>query len=232
MDTYSGTGALRVQVTEVGGTLPIKNAIVRILEYGDEGTEGSNVLYSLRTDSNGLTPTVYLPAPPAGDSMKPGDSRPYSIYNVTVDYGGYYPVEGVGIPIFDGITSTQPVNLQPLSEEARIAGAENGGRVVINETGANRSLLSDSTIREDIGNENGTVSGSDISESDTGTRPISYTDGGNSQNSRPYNVGGAETDQNSGAVNNGGIRGYSSPGAVGPDCYGRDRTTNMNGGGV
>lgn len=155
----NGSGFLRVRVTEASGTLPVEGAVVRITEYPAEG-EGADgrLLYSLRSDADGLTPVVSLPAPPAGDSRVPGAAQPYAVYNISVTYDGYYPVEGVGVPVFDRVTAVQPVNLLPYSEEDRIAGADNG-RVMIYEFPDTESLQPGGVTREDIGNRNGTVTG-------------------------------------------------------------------------
>ena len=155
----NGSGFLRVRVTEASGTLPMEGAVVRISEYPTEADapEG-RLLYSLRTDRNGLTPLVSLTAPPANESRVPGAAQPYAVYNISVTYDGYYPVEGVGVPVFDRITAVQPVNLLPYTEEDRIAGADNG-RVMIYEFPDTESLQPGGVTREDVGNQNGTVTG-------------------------------------------------------------------------
>ena len=155
----SGNGFLRVRVTEANGTLPVAGASVRITEYPAEDASAEGMLlYSMRTDRDGLTPLVSLPAPPVEDSLKPGSAQPYALYNISVTYDGYYPVENVGIPIFDRITAVQPVNLLPFTEGDRIAGADNG-RVMIYETPGTTSLQPGGLTREDIGGQNGTVTG-------------------------------------------------------------------------
>jgi len=130
--TEEGRGFLRIRVTSVNGSLPVENAIVTISDYSDDG-EGE-ILYSLRTDSGGLTPTISLPAPPASESMKPGSVQPYALYNVAVLNEGYYTVENVGVMVFDNVVAVQPVNLTPLSEPESIAGADNGSIVIIENT--------------------------------------------------------------------------------------------------
>ena len=155
----NGSGFLRVRVTEESGTLPIEGAVVRITDYPAEGeSDSGRLLYSLRSNADGLTPVVSLPAPPAGDSRVPGAAQPYAVYNISVTYDGYYPVEGVGVPVFDRVTAVQPVNLLPYSEEDRIAGADNG-RVMIYEFPDTESLQPGGVTRGDIGNSNGTVTG-------------------------------------------------------------------------
>lgn len=153
---YTGMGRLRVRVTEAGGNLPVMGAVVTVSEYTDSG-EGE-LLYSLRTDAGGLTEAVMLPAPPASESIRPGSARPYALYNIDITYPGYYPVEDVGVPVFDRITAVQPVNLLPLSEEDRLADAENG-RIMLYETPDSESLQPGGLKREDVGRRNGTISG-------------------------------------------------------------------------
>ena len=105
MENQTGKGFLKVRVTTAGRTVPVNGAVVKITEYSRDKTENSTdvgqILYSLRTDERGLTQTVVLPAPPASESMKPGDPLPYALYNIYVTYDGYYSVEGIGVPIFD-----------------------------------------------------------------------------------------------------------------------------------
>ncbi|MGN1346323.1 MAG: hypothetical protein ACI4V1_06030 [Eubacteriales bacterium] len=155
----SGNGFLRVRVTEASGTLPVEGAVVRISEYPEEdaAAEGE-LLYSLRTDRDGLTPPVSLPAPPASETLTPGAAQPYAVYNLSVTYDGYYPVEGVGIPIFDRITAVQPINLLPLTEEDRVAGADHG-RIMIYETPEAMPVQPGGVTREDIGAQNGAITG-------------------------------------------------------------------------
>ncbi len=231
----SGTGFLRVRVTEAGGSLPVQGAVVQIFEYPDETTsENGDVIYSLRTNENGLAPIVSLPAPAAGESMTPGAARPYSVYNISVTYDGYYPVEGIGIPIFDRITAIQPIDMVPLTEEDRIAGADNG-RVMIYETPEGMSPQPGGVQREEIGDQNGTVSGGVMTpRNNAGGRGNPSPDSQNSrdigeagqsptqmdmqdiQNARPYDQNGRQADQNSGQT---GLRGESSNLPNPPSCY-------------
>lgn len=128
--TEEGRGFLRIRVLSAGGSLPVENAIVTISDYNGEDSDGE-ILYSLRTDNGGLTPTASLPAPPASLSQQPGSVQPYSLYNVTVLKDGFYTVENVGVMVFDQVVAVQPVNLIPLSESDAVAGAENGRVVII-----------------------------------------------------------------------------------------------------
>ena len=79
MNNDTEKGYLKISVTEAGGTIPIKGALVVITEYGDDDGESGNVLYSLTTDDGGYTPTVALDAPVKSESMMPGAYQPYSL---------------------------------------------------------------------------------------------------------------------------------------------------------
>lgn len=108
----AATGYLSVRVSDAGGAFPISGALVRISRY----IEGEGLLYSLVTDSAGLTPTVELEAPPAGESLSPNGEKPFSEYVITVIKDGYYVSENIGLPIFGTVTARQNVELLPLSE--------------------------------------------------------------------------------------------------------------------
>lgn len=116
--TESG-GYLQVQVTSANGAIPEEDALVLIFDYPEEGSgQLSNLLMTLRTDRSGQTPKVLLPAPPKSLSQTPGGEKPYSAYNIEVSKDGFYGVEGVGVPIFDGVTSIQKINLIPKSPDS------------------------------------------------------------------------------------------------------------------
>ena len=49
-------------------------------------------------------------------SLTPEDKNPYTTYNISVNAEGYYESERVNVPLFQGITSLQIIDLIPLSE--------------------------------------------------------------------------------------------------------------------
>lgn len=116
------TGYIRVRVTNAGGNFPVEGAIVYISEYQ---TEEGRLLYSLRTNLSGLTPTVPVPALPMSESLTPSLEAPYALYNIRVIKDGYYTAEGVGVPVFEGIVSLQSFDLQPLTERDQMLGDAN-----------------------------------------------------------------------------------------------------------
>ena len=113
-------GFLQVAVKTANGALPVENARVNIYEYyqGEERNNGSNIIYSLITDESGNTPKVALKTKNKELSMSPGNEYPFSSYNIFVSSDGYYNSSYINVPVFQGITAIQPVNLIPLIEYA------------------------------------------------------------------------------------------------------------------
>lgn len=112
--SLTGQGSLVVQVTLAKGSIPVEGATVTITKSGD------NVpIAKLVTDKSGQTEQIFLPAPSGIYSQTPnGSIRPYSIYNIKIEFPGYYVEEAINVPVFDKINSIQPVSLLPLSENS------------------------------------------------------------------------------------------------------------------
>lgn len=107
----SGTGYLKVMVTAADNALPIEGATVTITTV----TGGNTTLINKQTtNSSGETERIELPAPPKELSLTPGNSNTYAKYNVRVDFPGYYTVENIDVPVFDGQVSMQPTQMIPL----------------------------------------------------------------------------------------------------------------------
>lgn len=113
--TNAHFGRLQVAVTTALGAIPLENAEVHI--YGITAEDGTReTLYTLRTDSSGRTQKVLLPTVSESLSESPGNPYPYTAYTVSARKTGYYNVEKTNIPIFEGITSIQPIDMIPLAE--------------------------------------------------------------------------------------------------------------------
>jgi len=107
----SGTGYLKVMVTAADNALPIEGATVTVTSI----TGGNTTLINKQTtNSSGETERIELPAPPKELSLTPGNSNTYAKYNVSVDFPGYYTIENVDVPVFDGQVSMQPTQMIPL----------------------------------------------------------------------------------------------------------------------
>lgn len=107
-----GTGRLVAQVYTANQALPIQGAIVTIM------TANNEILSVQTTNVSGKTPGVALSAPLARYSQAPGGIKPYSTYNLRVEFPGYYSRELLNVAVFDNIESVQPVALEPLLENA------------------------------------------------------------------------------------------------------------------
>ncbi len=107
----SDVGYLTVRVSTAGGAIPLEAASVTV-RGGD--IDAPSPIYSLSTNSDGLTPTVSLSAPPRAASQTPEDTSPaYAVYNIDVYADGYVPAFFHNVPIFTGINSVQPAVLVP-----------------------------------------------------------------------------------------------------------------------
>ena len=117
-------GYLIVRVTTARGSIPLEGARVNVRDNSPEFAENrGELLYSLVTDSSGVTERISLPAPPKSASTSPGNAKPFSTYNLEVWREGYYAHQYLGIPIFEGITAVQQADLIPVSEN----GSPDGG---------------------------------------------------------------------------------------------------------
>lgn len=109
------SGYLVVRVSTALGAIPLENATVNIRSSEEDS---SGVAYSLITDRDGITPRLTLPAPPRELSEHPGESIPFSLWNVDVYKEGYNPVSFQSIPVYSSIVSIQPAVLVPLGERS------------------------------------------------------------------------------------------------------------------
>lgn len=110
--THNGIGYLIVKASTASESIPIAGARVTI--YDNENDNA--ILYSLITDSSGLSERVSIPTASSTESQAPGNSKPFSTVNIEVIFSGYSPVRFLNVPIFDGILSVQRTNMVPLSE--------------------------------------------------------------------------------------------------------------------
>lgn len=106
----TGTGSLVVKVSTARGAIPLEGATVSI-RGGD--AQNSDIMYSLSTNRDGLTPKVELPAPPRGLSESPGNLAPYATYNIDIFKEGYIDLFFTNVAVFESITSIQPAVMIP-----------------------------------------------------------------------------------------------------------------------
>ena len=112
-DPMREEGYLSLRVGTAGGALPVAGADVRIV---GSGAENRSLIYLLTSDESGNIQKIALPAPPKSLSQSPsGAAESYATYDITVFKSGFYTQRILSLPIFSTVTSTQFVELIPLS---------------------------------------------------------------------------------------------------------------------
>lgn len=107
-------GALAVHVRTAGDALPVPGARITILAADPPNTgESIAVLF---TDASGNTPPIALPAPPASSTQAPGGGVTSFRYHVLTDIPGYYSVQNLFVPIYEGVTAIQTVHAVPFPD--------------------------------------------------------------------------------------------------------------------
>ena len=106
-------GYIIIKASTARGAIPLEDASVSIR---GSSAENSGIIYSLRTNSDGLTKKIALPAPDRSLSESPGNPFPYSLWNVDVFKEGYAPAYFQNVPVYSSITSIQPAILVPIPE--------------------------------------------------------------------------------------------------------------------
>ena len=112
---YTETGDITFRATSGSGALPVPDAIVRI-KGADEGNRFT--VFSILTDMDGITRKVLLPAPDLSFSEHPNSPEAgYATYDVEVSANGYYPKRIYAMPIFPKTSTSQEINMIPLSRD-------------------------------------------------------------------------------------------------------------------
>ena len=101
-------GTLIFQVTGGQGAFPVPNAIVTLSKVLRDNLSLS---ITIRTDESGKTEPISLPAPDRKLSQSPNNGVVYAAYDAKVTATGFLPTEIRNLPVFDGVTTIQPVNL-------------------------------------------------------------------------------------------------------------------------
>lgn len=114
--TEESIGYLVVRVSTARGAIPLENAEVSIR---GSSPETSGIIYSLRTNQDGLTEKTALPAPALVLSTSPGNPSPYSTWNIDVFKEGYAPLSFTGVPVYSSIVSVQPAVMVPITQNFR-----------------------------------------------------------------------------------------------------------------
>lgn len=104
---------LVILVTEADLALPVSGCTLSVND------RSGRVLYEeyLGAAQDGRSGEIDLFTPPADDSLEPEPQKPraYSVYDVTVKKPGFFTVKVTGVQMFDGVSSTLPVEMIPLA---------------------------------------------------------------------------------------------------------------------
>ena len=103
-------GTLIFQVTGGQGAFPVAGATVTITKPLDERL---GISVTVTTDESGKTPPLSLPAPSKELSQKPNNGIVYAAYQAEISAPNHVTTKIRDLPVFDGITTIQPVNLSP-----------------------------------------------------------------------------------------------------------------------
>lgn len=107
-DSNSGQGSLIVILTTARGTFPLSGGEVRVYE-----NKSGALVSVLRTDENGHTAVLSLPAPLRILSESPSESgvATFGLYDIEAARSGFKTTRINSVPIFDGVTSLQTVDM-------------------------------------------------------------------------------------------------------------------------
>ena len=103
-------GQLKVQVNSALASAPITDATIEISYTGDH----DSVLEQIKTNENGQTEIIDLPAPPLEYSMSPGDNQPYAEYTLRITAPDYETVTIAGAQILSTAQGLQNIQMIPL----------------------------------------------------------------------------------------------------------------------
>lgn len=103
-----GTGFLQIRATTGRGTLPIVGARV-VISRPEEYRNPYRLV--MITDEDGMTPFVSLPTVDKSLSQQPSVTRPFSAYDIRTEAPNQLTVVNLHVPIFDGISSIQRVDM-------------------------------------------------------------------------------------------------------------------------
>ena len=122
----TGIGQLIFHVATARGAIPLEGAQITVFPHQPTPGEAGRgqVIAVLYSDRDGKTEPLSLPTPPRSESLAPitTGALPFANYDAEVYLPGYYAPSYTRIPIFDGITSIQSVDLIPLPENGREEG--------------------------------------------------------------------------------------------------------------
>lgn len=123
VDDLQEFGSLLVRVFTANQALPVADATVIVTQANGDSAGTETQLANLQTDRDGVTPEITLQTPPASLSLTPSDIIPYALYNVRVNYPGFYSFLVENVQLFANNVSILPVQLTPLPANSNMQGS-------------------------------------------------------------------------------------------------------------
>ncbi len=105
-----GEGNLKVQVFSGRQAFPVVSARVVVTKEFDNGPY---TFFDDLTDTSGIVEGMSLKTPLSAAATEDNEFLPYSTYTIRVTHPYFISTVYTNVPVFDGITSIQPVNLVP-----------------------------------------------------------------------------------------------------------------------
>ncbi|WP_458408093.1 hypothetical protein [Anaerotignum sp.] len=103
-------GTLIFQVTGGQGAFPVAGATITLTK---QLNDSQRLSFTITTDESGRTPPLSLPAPSRELSQRPGNGIVFAAYQAEISAPNHVTTEIRDLPVFDGITTIQPVSLSP-----------------------------------------------------------------------------------------------------------------------
>ena len=103
-------GTLIFQVPGEQGAFPVPNAPLLLTK---QLNDQQSLSFTVVTDESGKTAPVSLPAPSRELSQRPGNGIVFATYQAEISAPNYVTTKIRDLPVFDGITTIQPVSLSP-----------------------------------------------------------------------------------------------------------------------
>lgn len=104
------SGVIKTQVFTARRTYPVENAQVNLYKVFPDGVY---LIDSQFTDHSGQVKPVTVPALERSLPETPGDPAPYVSYRITVSHPDFMDAVIEQVPVFEGVTSLQAVDLIP-----------------------------------------------------------------------------------------------------------------------
>ena len=106
-------GSLRIEVYAADRAYAVPSATVTVTKTGDPDT----IIFNGLTNTSGMIDALSLPAPSPLISAQPSAVDGYASYDILVTHPRYRTQRFIGVPVFAGVESVQPVRMQPLGED-------------------------------------------------------------------------------------------------------------------